>query len=409
MEIFRNTNYDFLGKKWWFIGASVVMMAVGLVSLAVKGGPRYGIDFKGGALMTVKWAGQPPVERIRAALGKKIQGEITVYELTDVTEPAPGGDRHGTARGAGTARQPAGHAGDAGDELRPAGERQAGLQQRQHPGAGGPAARTAAAGRRGAVRPATPAGGGEHAAVPRYAAAIGPDFELRPVGLRARRKLWYYQHSQTGSLSGPVLHPAGRNGRAEGGRGVEEASGTGHALRAGWNAGIHSVSIRVDLWRRGRAGRISRYAHNGRTVFSFQQGDYTYGHRGAVDAGRLLDERYDRDFRPDPRESEADAARAARDADEHQYQPDAEPDGDDLGPDVSDGAGAVPVRRPGVAWIFVRAGGGDYRRELLDDLRSESAGSDVARLGGPAEAGGSGGSGGEAGAGRGAARARRRR
>ena len=85
MEIFRDTNFDFLGKKWWFIGASVVMLAVSLVSIAVKGGPRYGIDFKGGALMTVKWAGQPPVERIRAALSKKIQGEITVYELTDVT------------------------------------------------------------------------------------------------------------------------------------------------------------------------------------------------------------------------------------------------------------------------------------------------------------------------------------
>ncbi len=86
MELFRNPNYDFLGKKWWFIGASVAMMVIGLVSLAVKGGPRYGIDFKGGALMTVKWAGQPPVERIRGALSKKIQGEITVYELTDVAD-----------------------------------------------------------------------------------------------------------------------------------------------------------------------------------------------------------------------------------------------------------------------------------------------------------------------------------
>lgn len=85
MEIFRNPNFDFLGKKWWFIGASLVMMAISVISLAVKGGPRYGIDFKGGTLMTVKWAGQPPVERIRTALGKKIHGEVTVYELTDVT------------------------------------------------------------------------------------------------------------------------------------------------------------------------------------------------------------------------------------------------------------------------------------------------------------------------------------
>ena len=53
MELFRNTNYDFLGKKWPFIILSLILTAAGLVSLALKGGPRYGIDFKGGALVTV--------------------------------------------------------------------------------------------------------------------------------------------------------------------------------------------------------------------------------------------------------------------------------------------------------------------------------------------------------------------
>ena len=87
MEIFRDTHFDFLGKKWWFIGASIMLMVLGLASIAVKGGLRYGIDFKGGALMTVKWAGRPPVEQIRAAIGKRIPGEITVYELSDFTDP----------------------------------------------------------------------------------------------------------------------------------------------------------------------------------------------------------------------------------------------------------------------------------------------------------------------------------
>ena len=48
MELFKNTNFDFLGKKWPFIIASLVLTAAGLISLAMKGGPRYGIDFKGG-------------------------------------------------------------------------------------------------------------------------------------------------------------------------------------------------------------------------------------------------------------------------------------------------------------------------------------------------------------------------
>jgi len=86
MQIFRDTNFDFLGKKWWFIGVSLVLTALGFVSIGMKGGLRYGIDFKGGALMTVKWAGQPPVERIRTALHKRIPGEITVYELNDIAD-----------------------------------------------------------------------------------------------------------------------------------------------------------------------------------------------------------------------------------------------------------------------------------------------------------------------------------
>ena len=56
MELFKNTNYDFLGKKWPFIIASLVLSVAGLTSIALKGGLRYGIDFKEGVLMTVKFA-----------------------------------------------------------------------------------------------------------------------------------------------------------------------------------------------------------------------------------------------------------------------------------------------------------------------------------------------------------------
>ena len=37
MELFKNTNYDFLGKKWPFIIASLVLSAAGLTSVLVKG------------------------------------------------------------------------------------------------------------------------------------------------------------------------------------------------------------------------------------------------------------------------------------------------------------------------------------------------------------------------------------
>jgi preprotein translocase subunit SecF len=86
MEIFKNTNFDFLGKKWIFIGLSLVLTAAGLVSLVVKGGPRYGIDFKGGALMYVKFKNQPPEDQIRKALSAQIAGEISIQRITGSNE-----------------------------------------------------------------------------------------------------------------------------------------------------------------------------------------------------------------------------------------------------------------------------------------------------------------------------------
>lgn len=71
MELFRNTNYDFLGKKWPFIILSLILTAAGLSSLALKGGPRYGIDFKGGALIRVAFAQRPPVDKVRSVLDAK--------------------------------------------------------------------------------------------------------------------------------------------------------------------------------------------------------------------------------------------------------------------------------------------------------------------------------------------------
>jgi len=86
MELFKNTNYDFLGKKWPFIIASLILTGAGLTSLAIHGGPTYGIDFKGGAEMRLKFNQQPPLEQIRTALGKSIKGEITVQQISRTQE-----------------------------------------------------------------------------------------------------------------------------------------------------------------------------------------------------------------------------------------------------------------------------------------------------------------------------------
>jgi preprotein translocase subunit SecF len=84
MQIFQNTNFDFLHYKWPFIGASLVLSVAGIGSILLHGGLRYGIDFKEGTQMTVKWNGAPPQDKIRAALSKKVSGEVTVQPFTDV-------------------------------------------------------------------------------------------------------------------------------------------------------------------------------------------------------------------------------------------------------------------------------------------------------------------------------------
>ena len=78
MEFFKNTRFDFLGRKWWFILPSLVLIAAGLFSIVVHGGLLYGIDFKGGAAMDVRWQGRPPVERIRAALSPWLKAASVV-------------------------------------------------------------------------------------------------------------------------------------------------------------------------------------------------------------------------------------------------------------------------------------------------------------------------------------------
>src|SRR5678816_180616 len=85
MELFRNTKFDFLGWKWPFIGLSLVLSAAGLISIGVKG-MRYGIDFEGGAQIWLRFAQEPPVQQIRAALESKIAGEISVQQATGKPE-----------------------------------------------------------------------------------------------------------------------------------------------------------------------------------------------------------------------------------------------------------------------------------------------------------------------------------
>jgi preprotein translocase subunit SecF len=65
VQLFTNTNIDFLGKKWYFLAFSLVFSVAGICSMLFWHGIPLGVDFKGGTLVYVKFATAPNLDQIR--------------------------------------------------------------------------------------------------------------------------------------------------------------------------------------------------------------------------------------------------------------------------------------------------------------------------------------------------------
>lgn len=81
MEFFRDTNIDFLGKKWYFLTVTMVLFVAGMASLAYHRGPKMGIDFTGGTQVDVKFNRTVPDELIRKGLEAAHLGEATIQPV----------------------------------------------------------------------------------------------------------------------------------------------------------------------------------------------------------------------------------------------------------------------------------------------------------------------------------------
>ncbi|HMB82663.1 MAG TPA: hypothetical protein VKI40_01305, partial [Terriglobales bacterium] len=68
MEFFRDTNIDFLGKKWYFLTFSLIFSVAGLLSMAFWHGVPLGVDFRGGTLVYVKYAHTPDASAIHSEI-----------------------------------------------------------------------------------------------------------------------------------------------------------------------------------------------------------------------------------------------------------------------------------------------------------------------------------------------------
>jgi preprotein translocase subunit SecF len=82
MEFIKpDINLDFVGKRTIAVIFSLLLILAGLVSLFLKGGPNYGIDFSGGTLVQVRFAEPTGAAEIKKALAElKLQG-LTVQRF----------------------------------------------------------------------------------------------------------------------------------------------------------------------------------------------------------------------------------------------------------------------------------------------------------------------------------------
>jgi preprotein translocase subunit SecF len=81
LELIRpGTNFDFVGYRFYAVTASIIVILLGAVSLAVRG-VNYGIDFAGGTLVHVKFQQPVSINDIRAALESISAKDVTVQDF----------------------------------------------------------------------------------------------------------------------------------------------------------------------------------------------------------------------------------------------------------------------------------------------------------------------------------------
>ena len=86
MRFFRNASYDFLSVRRRAYAVSVVLIVLGIGSLILRGGPRYGVDFTGGTLIQVEFFEPTSVSDLRGVLASAGMENAQIQQLGDSNE-----------------------------------------------------------------------------------------------------------------------------------------------------------------------------------------------------------------------------------------------------------------------------------------------------------------------------------
>jgi len=83
LELFRTTNIDWLGKKWYFLGFSLIFSVLGVLSILFWHHIPLGVDFKGGTQVRVAFEQTPNEDHIRQAMDRAGVHDARIQRVSD--------------------------------------------------------------------------------------------------------------------------------------------------------------------------------------------------------------------------------------------------------------------------------------------------------------------------------------
>ena len=88
IELFKQPNLDWMGKAKYFFALSGFLLLLGLLSWFQQGRSlRYGIDFKEGTNVDVRFAQPPDIDRLRKGLAAQGLGNSEIQSIRDIASP----------------------------------------------------------------------------------------------------------------------------------------------------------------------------------------------------------------------------------------------------------------------------------------------------------------------------------
>jgi preprotein translocase subunit SecF len=87
IELFKQPNIDWMGKAKYFFALSGILLVIGWSAILFKGGIKYGIDFRGGTNVDVRFAEPPNIDNLRAGLQAQGLGGSEIQSISDIASP----------------------------------------------------------------------------------------------------------------------------------------------------------------------------------------------------------------------------------------------------------------------------------------------------------------------------------